>query len=342
MTQWYERRFRRHLLDMHIDDWSDAFLSRFSSEDYAENLALAHINMPMLYLQSHTGLCNFPTKTGRMHRAFEKDPDAMRRLTALCREKGMGVVGYYSLIYNTWAHDTHPGWRMVDENGRSQRDLGSRYGLCCPNNADYRAFVFAQIREMLDYFDGDGMFYDMPFWPQVCYCPACRARWAREVGGEIPSAREGAAWEKLLERRRAWMGEFAQAVTGCTKALPPGISVEQNFACSIASGAEAAIGDEVNAACDYTGGDLTGGIYEQSFTCKYFSAASAHQPFEYMIVRCDPNLTKHTLTKSRRELETAVMLTCAHHGASLAIDAIDPVGTMDRRFYRLLGEVFAK
>ena len=79
MTQWYERRFRRHLLDMHIDDWSDAFLSRFSSEDYAENLALAHINMPMLYLQSHTGLCNFPTKTGRMHRAFEKDPDAMRR-----------------------------------------------------------------------------------------------------------------------------------------------------------------------------------------------------------------------------------------------------------------------
>ena len=342
MTQWYERRFRRHLLDMHIDDWSDEFLSRFSSEDYAENLALAHINMPMLYLQSHTGLCNFPTKTGRMHRAFEKDPDAMRRLTALCHEKGMGVVGYYSLIYNTWAHDTHPDWRMVDENGHSQRDQGSRYGLCCPNNVDYRAFVFTQIREMLDYFDGDGMFYDMPFWPQVCYCPACRARWAHEVGGEIPSARTGAEWEKLLERRRVWMGEFAQAVTDCTKALRPGISVEQNFACSIASGAEAAIGDEVNAACDYTGGDLTGGVYEQSFTCKYFGAASAHQPFEYMIVRCDPNLTKHTITKSRRELETAVMLTCAHHGASLAIDAIDPAGTMDRRFYRLLGEVFAK
>ena len=167
------------------------------------------------------------------------------------------------------------------------------------------------------------------------------ARWAREVGGEIPSAREGAEGERLLERRRAWMGEFAQAVTDCTKALRPGFSVEQNFACSIASGAEAAIGDEVNAACDYTGGDLTGGIYEQSFTCKYFSAASAHQPFEYMIVRCDPNLTKHTITKSRRELETAVMLTCAHHGASLAIDAIDPAGTMDERFYRLLGEVFA-
>lgn len=65
MTQWYERRFRRHLLDMHIDDWSDEFLSRFSCEDYAENFALAHINMPMLYLQSHTGLCNFPTKTVR-------------------------------------------------------------------------------------------------------------------------------------------------------------------------------------------------------------------------------------------------------------------------------------
>ena len=38
MSAWYTNRFRRHLCDMHIDDWDDAFLSRFSPEEYLENL----------------------------------------------------------------------------------------------------------------------------------------------------------------------------------------------------------------------------------------------------------------------------------------------------------------
>ena len=35
-----------------------------------------------------------------------------------------------------------------------------------------------------------------------------------------------------------------------------------------------------------------------------------------------------------------VLLTAAHHGASFVIDAIDPVGTLDRRVYERLGRVF--
>ena len=67
---WYSNRFRRHLMDMHIDDWHQDFLSRFSPEIYVENLKQAHINYAMLYLQSHAGLCYWPTKTGQMHRAL--------------------------------------------------------------------------------------------------------------------------------------------------------------------------------------------------------------------------------------------------------------------------------
>jgi len=48
----------------------------------------------------------------------------------------------------------------------------------------------------------------------------------------------------------------------------------------------------------------------------------------------------HTLTKSHDELCTAVASTMAHHGATLIIDAIDPVGTMDSRVYDLIGKIF--
>ena len=196
---WYKTSFRRHLCDMHIDDWNEEFLSEFSPEEYVENLETAKIQNAMLYFQSHVGLCYFPTKSGKMHRGFIGKEDAMQRLERLCHKEGISVTGYYSLIYNNVEHDRHPEWRMVDENGCSKRETGygtsndfagtnsvHRYGFCCPNNMEYRSFLEKQIKEMNEFFEVDGMFYDMLFWPHMCYCDSCKKRWADEVGGEIP------------------------------------------------------------------------------------------------------------------------------------------------------------
>ena len=47
--QWYQTKFRRNLVDMHIEDWNEEFLSQFDPETYVENLKRGHINAPMLY-----------------------------------------------------------------------------------------------------------------------------------------------------------------------------------------------------------------------------------------------------------------------------------------------------
>ena len=106
--KWYENKFRRHLLDMHIEDWSDEFLSKFSAEAYFENLKKANIESAMIYLQSHVGLCYYPTKVGKLHKGFIGKEDTIKRLIDKCRANGIAVTGYYSLIFNNWAHDTHP------------------------------------------------------------------------------------------------------------------------------------------------------------------------------------------------------------------------------------------
>ena len=74
--KWYTNKFRRHLCDMHIDDWSDEFLKDFSPENYYELLKKANIQVAMVYLQSHVGYCNWPSKTAKVHRHFvEKEND---------------------------------------------------------------------------------------------------------------------------------------------------------------------------------------------------------------------------------------------------------------------------
>ena len=188
--KWYEDCYRRHLMDMHVHDWNEEFFSELDVDTYYNNLVKAKIQSPMIYLQSHVGLCYYDTEVCAKHRALEKD-NKIKRLIKKCIDGGMKVVGYYSLIYNTWAELNHKDWAMRYASGLSSTEGGSRYGLCCPNNKDYREFTETQIKEFASQFDGlSGIFFDMPFWPLVCRCDACKKRWAEEVGGDLPEVED--------------------------------------------------------------------------------------------------------------------------------------------------------
>lgn len=346
---WYENSYRRHLCDMHTDDWDESFLSEFSPKDYLENLKKTKINNAMIYFQSHVGLCYYPTKSGKIHNAFVGREDMMKQLVDMCRENGISVTGYYSLIYNNWAKKTHPEWGIVMPDKENNLELAfasdkSRYGLCCPNNNGYREFVFKQIKEMMEYFNVDGMFFDMLFWPALCNCDACRKKFKDETGYALPQKEDwnDPLWLLHISKRREWMGQFARTVTDKVKSYNKNISVEHNVAFAALPDAKTALGEEVLDACDYAGGDLYGNEYTQSFVCKFYKNVTKNQPFEYMFSRCEPGLTKHTVTKSLDTMLSAAFLTAAHHGATLVIDAIDPKGTLDGRVYERIGKVFEK
>ena len=343
---WYKNSYRRSLVDMHIEDWDDEFLSKLSAEEYCENLKRGNIQSAMIYLQSHNGHCYFPSKVGHVHKKFLEEENKIKRLVDLCHENDIDVIGYYSLIYNTYEEDRHKDWRIRGVDGKSNHEKGGRYGHCCPNNPEYREFVKAQIKEMLDYFDVEGMFYDMPFWPQFCDCEYCRERYEKETGKtNMPFEMDFKNPDLHLHRRKRaeWMGEFTKMVTDYTKELRPGITVEHNYASSIAGGQLCYCCTElVNDCCDYTGGDLYGDTYAHSFSAKYYRTTTKNQPYEYMTCRCDQSLYQHTISKSEEHLETEVMLNVANHAATLIIDAIDPKGTLDTRVYDRIGKVFSK
>ena len=360
---WYDNSYRRHLVDMHIADWDDEFLSQFSVEDYIDNLKTAKIQNAMIYLQSHVGLCYFPTEIGVMHKAFVGKEDTMRKLIDRCHEEGIAVTAYYSLNYNTIEHDRHPDWRLLNPNGKSVRDSAddlsegqdkallfasafrARYGLCCLNNKDYREFTYRQIDEMLNYCgDIEGVFFDMPFWNHTCYCKDCRERYLKEMGEELPKDYSfgDKAHQKVMQKKTEWMSEWIQSVTDHVKKNNPNLTVEHNYAMAIAGDSNCGTSVEINDACDFVGGDLYGGIFNHSFACKFYKNITKNMPFDYMFSRCKPGLSMHTLTKTEDEMISEVGATIAHNGATLVIDALDPVGTFDKRLYDRIGKVLGK
>ncbi len=345
MSKWYEGIYRRQLTDMHIADDDPLYLAEFDEKHYCDCLEKAHIQSPMIYLQSHTGLCNFPTSVARTHKAMEGENNAIKRLISLCKERGMKVVGYYSLIFNNFAASAHPNWQMRFKDGATWQEKGQRYGLCCPNNEEYRGFLRDNILELARCFPSlDGIFYDMPYWEVPCHCPSCKARYKKETGRELPEKEDwgDANWLLYVKKRQDWMAEFASYVRKLSLEAMPEVTVEFNFAAVIGCDWLSGSSEGINEESEFTGGDLYGDLYSHSFTAKYYYAITKNQPFEYMTCRCNKNLREHTITKPQEMLDEEIMLTLAHHGATLIIDAINPDGTLDERAYEKVGKAFEK
>ena len=343
MEKWYKNLYRRNLVDMHINDTNDVYLSKFSAEDYFNYLKAAKIEGPMIYLQSHAGLCNFPTKVSRTHKYFLEHKDELKKLIKLCKDDGMKVVGYYSLIYNNQAGDAHPEWEMISPEGHIWREDGQRYGKCCLNNKEYRKFITTQLEEIRDEYDNlDALFFDMPMWEINCQCDGCKEAWKKYSEKPIPTKEDfnDLDWLLLVKARQEMMGEFVKFVREETNRILPEVTVEFNFAAVIGMDHESGSTELINAECEFTGGDLYGDLYSHSFTAKYYYGITKNQPFEYMTCRANKSLREHTISKNNITLESEIMLSCMHHGASLIIDAINPDGTLDMRVAHNIGGIF--
>ncbi|MCL5072250.1 MAG: alpha-L-fucosidase [Actinobacteria bacterium] len=343
---WYKRSFRRNIIDMHIEDWDEKFLSRFSPEEYMEMLKIAEVQATMVYANSHVGLCNWPTKTGKIHESL-KGKDVYGKILNLCHMDKISVVTYYSVLFNNWAYEVNPSWRIVDIDGNSSREMYyqnsrfNRYGLCCPNSKGYREFVVSQLEELCTNYEFEGFFIDMTFWPAICYCLSCQERYKREVNKEMPIIIDfnDEKWVAFNNKRIEWLHEYAHFISDAINGFNSDLSVEHQYS-TAPKNLLLGIDYDFSKASTYAGGDLYGGFLQESFICKLYYNITENMPYEYMTSRCDSNLQDHTTLKSEGMLKLHNYINMAHGGAFLFIDAIDPVGTLNRKVYERMGSVF--
>jgi len=341
--KWFEKSYRRSLMDMHIDDWDETFLSQYNPEEYINALKDARVQSAMIPTISLTGGCYWPTSSGHMHRGL-KGRDVLGEAIELCHKNDMDVIVYYNLIYNNKAFASNPSWRILDINGsdtRKYKGLLGRYGTCCPNSLGYRKLVCEQLQELCLGYDFEGFFLDMTLWPAVCYCNSCRKRYKEEKGAEIPSILDWGKknWTDFQKRREDWLVEFAAMATQCVKKLKPNATLAHNSAAYPLDwwfgSSEGLIMQS-----DYLSGDFYGGFVQNSFICKLFYNISTTKPFEFMTCRCDPFVSEHTNFKPQSMLMASVFMAMAHDGAFLFIDAIDPLGTFNKEIYEVIGRIF--
>ena len=334
---WYQNAYRRNCIDMHITQDDDSFMSKFDAQTYVEMLMRSQSQSAVVYAHSHVGYCYFPSKVGPMHKGLN-GRDIFSEVVDLCHENGIAVVAYLSLIFDTWVYRNHPDWRILGVDGRGVADK-SRRGVCCPNSP-YRDYAASIAREICENYDTEGIRFDMTFWPAVCYCAYCRARFAKEVGGELPKVInwEDTHWVAFARKREEWLVDFAALQTGTVKKVNPHITVEHQTA-TYSHYWRFGVTTKLAQQNDFLQGDFYGGALQGSFVRKLFYNLSHNRPggFETCIA---VDLGNYTALESTELLRARAYAALADAAAFLFIDTIDPVGTLNPLVYERMGRVF--
>jgi hypothetical protein len=334
---WYKHAYRRAVIDMHISDWDEKFLSEVDPAQFVATLKKSKAQSIVLYCHSHVGLFNHPTQVGRHHHGL-KGRNLTQELIDACHGAGIAVVLYTSLIHDDWAFDQHPEWAMKTAEGTPWGKRG-RYRLVCPNSG-YREYVRSWTREICEKFDFEGIRFDMTFWVGVCYCDACQKRFSEEVGGEIPRTVDwlDPKWVALQRKREEWLAEFAAIATGTVRELKPEASVEHqsstyplNWTFGVAT--------PLIAQNDFLQGDFYGDALQGSFVRKLLEELTPNKPFGYE-TSFSFSLRDHTGKKSKELLAAKAASSITDHAAFIFIDAIDPIGTVNPGAHERMGEVF--
>ena len=338
MTAWYKNAFQRSVVDMHISADDERFLSEFDPQAYVQQLVKGQVQSTVLYANSHAGLCTFPTRVGKMHPGL-KGRDVLAEVSGLCRDAGIAVVVYVSLIYDTWAYRGHPEWKICSPDGKPVAEE-SRYGVCCPNST-YRGYVQALVEELCAGYEFEGIRFDMTFWPRVCYCPACRERFAREVGGELPTTIDWSdpAWVAFQRARERWLVDFARMATDTVRRSKLGASVEHQ-ASTYPLNWRFGVSADLVEQNDFLQGDFYGDALQGSFVRKLLTSLSPNRPIGFE-TSFSMDLSNSTAYKSEELLRCKAAAAMLDGAAFIMIDSIDPLGTLNPAVYERMGRVFA-
>ena len=338
MEKWYKKSFYRNLVDMHIPDTDESYLSAFDSEEYARTVASSGVDTAILYTSNCLGKTFFDAE--QKHRGIGARDLVGERIEAF-KKYGVRTVLYYN-IWNREAALAHPDWEQVN----AIRKPRERFRKCCLVSEGFRAYVRGQIETLASRYAFEGIWIDMIDWyDSLCICENCRTKLLREEGIEMPTTVDYAdpAFAKYRLARERWLCEFMDIVESAVKKHRPKATVTFQNAAWV-RGLETGISEASVKKSEFLAGDFYGLPLAYSVICKLLNNASANRPVEFMTSLC-ADLSSHTASKTERELLRSIQGSMAHNTAFTFIDAIDPIGKIHPARYekmRRLGEKTAK
>lgn len=177
-------------LDFHTSEHIPGVGSKFDKKQFQQALITGRLNSITVFAKCHHGWCYYPSRVGSMHPNLGFDLTGA--MVDAAHEVGVRAPIYITMGWSANDALAHPEWRERNRDGGERLtnfDLdapadaakpGFSWINLCPNGS-YAEHVYALTREICDRYPAvDGLFYDICFLSDACWCDACRAGMAAE------------------------------------------------------------------------------------------------------------------------------------------------------------------
>lgn len=311
----------------------------FNPEEFVATLRRGHVNSVTVFAKCHHGYSYYPTKVGTVHPNLRR-PDLLGEMIDASHRAGLRVPVYTTVTWDELAWHTHPEWRQVGVGGSvvgpSTSPLMPGWKNLCMNTG-YGDYVIAQIEEILDLYDGDGLFIDIVrYIPSPCVCSTCLRQMAVEgVDPELPDQLR--AFSQRVERR------FMARATAAIRAKKPEQHIFYNSRLRMAihphDGNRAELNDFTHLEIESLPGGEWGYAHFPMYV-RYFQTFD--RELMAMTGRFHTSWGDFGGLRHRAALEFEAFEALAH-GAAVSIgDQLHPRGRLDPAVYDRIGEVYAK
>ena len=168
-------RFRQVHLDFHTSEHIPDVGSEFDADAFGDMLDEARVNWITLFAKCHHGMSYYPTRAATVHPSLKFD--LLGEQIEACRRRGIVTPAYLSVRVDEHHAKIHHDWIGHLKDGTYWKwggPLAPGWYNHCMNNPAYVAELEAQAVELLEWYDVEGLFFDMCYCPDPgCYCPRC-------------------------------------------------------------------------------------------------------------------------------------------------------------------------
>ncbi len=154
-------KFRQVHLDFHTSECLAGIGSKFSKEQFQRALKIGHVDSITVFSKCHHGWAYHPSEANEMHPGL--DFDLLGAEIEAAHEIGVKTPVYLSAGLDEKTARRHPEWliRNADESLAWTPDFARPgYHRFC-FNTPYLDYLLAQIEEVCENYDADGIFLDI-------------------------------------------------------------------------------------------------------------------------------------------------------------------------------------
>ena len=169
------------LRQVHLDFHTSPFIpdvgAEFDPAEFVATLQKAHVNSVTVFAKCHHGMCYYPTKTGTPHPAL-RGRDLLGEMIEALHRAGIRAPVYTTVAWEEDVAHRFPAWRQMRADGTFARagnadptkpphPGGWHFNDWC--HPDYQDYLEAHVRELLERYEVDGIFFDILFHDHLAH-----------------------------------------------------------------------------------------------------------------------------------------------------------------------------